>query len=64
MALIGDVTLLEEVCFEVSYAQATSTETDYFLLPSSQNVGLSATSLVTCLLHAAMLHHDDNGLSL
>lgn len=52
MALVGGMALLEyiwpcwrkyvmvEVCFEVSYAQATSSETMHLLLPPDQDVEL------------------------
>ena len=54
--LLGGVALLEELwlcwkqCviveagFEVSYAQAVPSEQDHFLLPSYQDVGLSASA--------------------
>ena len=59
------VALFEEVCitvgvgFEVSSAQATSSEKDHFLLPASR---LPFQHHV--YLHATMSHHDGNGLNL
>jgi hypothetical protein len=65
------VALLEEVChcgmgFEVSYAQAIlSVVYSLLLLPSDQDVDLSAPSPAPCLptcCHAS--HPDNNGLNL
>lgn len=66
--LLGGVALLEElyhcgVGFEVSYAQATPSEIDHFLLPARCRP-LSSFSSPTSACSTTMSHHDDNGLNL
>ena len=61
MALLGGVALLEELChcgvgFEVFYAQTMLNVAHSLLLPSDQDVELSAPSLVSS--------RDDIGLNL
>lgn len=70
--LVGvGMVLLEEVChcgggpLDLIYAQVTPSDSDYFLLPSNQDVVYLATTPPPCR-HACCLasHHDNNGLNL
>ena len=50
------------VGFEVSFVQATSTDSVHFLLPAGQDAELVAPFPASCL--PACHHDDDNGLNL